>query len=199
GLTRLKCKVTAIDTDKTRVQSLQDYSQIVAILADATDRKFLENLNPGQFDCVIISTGEDTNAAILITLYANELGARRIIVKAKSDDHARILSRVGATETVIPEEQMATKLSRSLAQPNLIDFLPLANQYVVAEIEPPAHFIGKTLQELRLRSEYHVQVIAVRKRPTEEFIFVLSGEYTIEDVDVLVLVGKEEHVRALRA
>ncbi len=56
-LTELKCKVTAIDIDKARVQPLQEQSSLVAVLADATDRKFLENLGVEHFDCIIVSTG----------------------------------------------------------------------------------------------------------------------------------------------
>ena len=69
-----------------------------------------------QFDCVVVSTGEDTHASILITLYLKELGAKRIIVKAKSEDHAKILTKLGADETIIPEKEMAIRVAHSLDQ-----------------------------------------------------------------------------------
>ena len=109
-LTAMDCKVTAIDNDKSKVQAIQE-DVYQAIIADATDRNFLENLEPKHFDYFVISTGEDAHAAILITLYLNELEAKHIIVKAASSDHAKVLKKVGAAEAIIPEEQMAIKLA----------------------------------------------------------------------------------------
>ncbi|MCP4566519.1 MAG: TrkA family potassium uptake protein, partial [FCB group bacterium] len=72
-LAGLRCRVTAIDIDKGRVGQVQDLVDL-AILSDATERAFLENLEVDKFDCFIISTGVDSHAAILITLYLSELG-----------------------------------------------------------------------------------------------------------------------------
>lgn len=197
-LSRLKCKVTAIDDDKNKVQSLPDLPHVVVIKGDATDRNFLENLELDKFDGVVVSTGEDSHASILITLYLKELGARSIVVKANSTDHARILTQLGATQTVIPEQQMALKLSRSLAQPNLIDFLPLSADFVVAELEPPADFVGKQLMDLKLRSEYHVQVIAVKKGPGGAMAFAPGGDYTVFGSDLLVILGRADDISRLK-
>ncbi|HDL03467.1 MAG: TrkA family potassium uptake protein [Candidatus Zixiibacteriota bacterium] len=192
-LSKLDCKVTAIDIDKNKVQSLQDFAEM-AIIADVSERSFLENLGVDNYDCFIVSTGKDSHASILIALYLKELGAAQIIVKANSEDHARILYKVGATEAIIPEKQMALKLSHSLARQNLIDQLPLTGEYYVAEIAPPDDFINKRLMELQLRTKYHVQVIALKDSITGEFEFAPGGEYTIKKNDILVVLGKEQDI-----
>ena len=197
-LSRLNCRVTAVDSDKAKVQKLPELPHMVVILGDATDRKFLENLDLDKFDGAVVSTGEDSHASILITLFLKELGAKQIVVKANSEDHAKILTQVGATQTVIPEKQMAVKLSHSLAQPNLIDFLPLTANYVVAEIEPPEDFVGKQLMELKLRSEYQVQVIAVRRAEGGSITFAPGGDYTVFGSDVLIMLGKAEDIGRLK-
>jgi trk system potassium uptake protein TrkA len=143
-LARLKCKVTAIDSNKALVQSLQG-SVHMAIVANATEREFLENLEVDKFDAFVVSTGEDTDASILIALYLKELGAQKIIVKAKTEDHAKILLKVGASQAMIPEKQMATRIAHSLSETNLVDYLPLSEEYFVAEVPPPRKFIDKTL------------------------------------------------------
>ena len=196
-LTDLHCRVTAIDNDRLRVQSVQDYTH-TAIVADATDRSFLENLDVGRFDCVVVSTGEDTHASILITLYLRELKAQSIIVKAKTTDHAKILLKVGATETVIPEKQMASRLSHSLAQSNLVDYLPLTAEYSVAELVPPSKFVSRSLKELDLRTRYHVQLIATKDSHTGEFNFAPAGSYQIKDSDIMVILGKGADIDRLR-
>jgi len=108
------------------------------------------------------------------------------------------LRKVGATEAIIPEEQMAFKLSRSLAQPNLIDFLPLTSDYYVAELAPPDKFVNKRLEEVKLRTKYHVQVIAVKNAATGGFDFVPGGDYEIKSTDILVVLGREEDINKVK-
>jgi trk system potassium uptake protein TrkA len=197
-LTTQSCKVTAIDNDRDKVQALEEHPHLVAIFADATDRKFLENLGVEQFDAIVASTGKDSHATILIALHLRELNAKRIIIKANSQDHAKILLKVGATEAMIPEEQMAIKLSHSLARPNVIDYLPLAQDYHVAELVPPEKFFGKTFMELSLRSAYHIQVIAIKDSKTGAFHLVPGAKYTVKPTDILVVLGKEEDINHIR-
>lgn len=191
------CKITAIDVDKSRVQELQEHSH-QAIVADARDRRFLEQLGVDHFEAIIVSTGQDSHASILITLHLNDLNARKVIVKANSADHSKILYKVGADEVVIPEEDMAVKLSRSLAQPNLLDFLPLTDQYSIAEIVPPPKFYGQSIHDLDLRAKYHIEVIAAKDVLTGDFQFIPSAEFKIKDTDILVVLGKEEDINRIR-
>lgn len=196
-LSTLDCEVTAVDQDKAKVQALVDDIDL-AIVGEATDREFLENLQVEHFDCVVVSTGKDSHASILIALHLRELHAGKIVVKANSRDHAKVLVKVGASEALIPEEQMAIRLARSLAQPNMIDHLPLTADYSVAELVPPDHFVGKRLMDLQLRADYHVQVVAVRDSVSGELEFAPGGDYMIASHDILVVLGKQKDIDRLR-
>ena len=198
-LLNLDCEVTAIDSDKSRVQALHEHPRLIAILADATDHNFLEKLDIQNADSIVISTGRNSHASILMALHLSELKAKEIVVKANSQEHAKILLKVGATEAVIPERQMAVKVAHSLAQPNLVDYLPLGEDYHIAEIMAPAEFANKNLAELRLRSQYQVQVIATKNSVTNKFNFVIDGDYKIKATDILVILGKQEDINKLRA
>lgn len=196
-LAELGCKVTAIDTNKTLIQSIQEFAS-QAIVADASDAEFLKNLEVEHFDSFIVSTGQNSHAAILIALHLRELGAKRIIVKANSADHAKILLKVGADEVVIPEEEMAIKIARNLAQPNILDYLPLSEEYSIAEVVPTRRLIGKSLADAKLRSEYRVEVIAIRDVVGEKLTFVPSPAYKIKDSDILIVLGKEDDIEKIR-
>jgi trk system potassium uptake protein TrkA len=193
-----ECNVTAIDTSQAKLEALPKHSHLDAIVADATDRALLERLQVDQYDAAVVSTGENWQSSILIAMHLKELGARKIMVKANTDDHARILKMVGATETVIPEQQMAAKLARSIAHPNLVDFLPLSRDFVVAELSAPDAFLGQTLAELKLRSRYNVFVLAVKKNTTGELDLVPGGDYIIRRDDLLVIVGRTQDIDKLR-
>ena len=93
-------------------------------------------------------------------------------------------------EVIYPEQDMAVKIARALATPNIMDFIPLAEEYSISEIDPPAHFIGKSLIDLNLRKKFQVTVIAVKDMLSDEFIAVPRPEHVIKDSDMLILIGK---------
>lgn len=196
-LTELKCEVTAIDIDKGKVQALVD-EVALAIVGDSTEREFLENLDAEQFDCVVVSTGKDSHASILIALHLQELKAQKIVVKANSRDHAKVLVKVGASEAIIPEAQAALRLSRSLARPDLLEHLPLSQDFSVGEIKPTDEFIGKALKELEFRSKYHVQIVAVRDTVDGDLEFAPDGNYEVKANDMLIVLGKDHDIEQLR-
>ena len=80
-------------------------------------------------DGVIVSTGTKISTSILICLYLQEIGIKKILAKALDDDHGKILKRVGATEIIHPERDMALRVSRGLSRPNVLDFIPLAEGF----------------------------------------------------------------------
>jgi len=188
---------TVVDRDKNRIQMIQQHAN-QAIVGDATDRKLLEQLDVDKFDSAIISTGEDQHAAILITLYLKELGCQRIIAKADSADQGKILLAVGAYNVIYPEEEMAKKLARSLSNPNFLDYIPLGAEYTVAEIAPPKHFYGKTLAELKLRQEYHTELIAIKDVISGIPRFIPSPNYVFKNSDIMICVGKLEDLEKIK-
>ncbi|MBA4397813.1 MAG: potassium transporter TrkA, partial [Syntrophus sp. (in: bacteria)] len=153
--------VVAIDKNKDAVQKVRDCST-KAIVADGIDREVMEMIGIQQDDTVIISFGEDLAASTLITLHLKQLKIKNIIVKAHNEEHRLILEKVGATEVVIPEKEMARRVAKSLISPNVLDYLPLSDDYMISELAPPNSFLGKTIAELQLRGKYHIEVIAIR-------------------------------------
>lgn len=190
-------EVVAIDKDKEVVQKIRDYST-KAILADGTDKEVMESIGIQEDDVVIVSFGEDLAAATLLTLHLREMKVKRIIVKAPDEDHKHVLERVGATEVIIPEKEMADKVARSLISPNVLDYIPLSEDYTICELVPPPGFMGKTIGELHLRTKYHIEVIAVREVLPDRIRMVPRADFVIKDSDVLVVIGKEENVKKIK-
>ena len=190
-------EVIAIDKNKDMVQRIRDHAT-KAIVADATDREVMEAIGLEEQDIVIISFGEDLAASTLITLHLKQMKVKNIIVKAPNEEHKLILEKVGATEVIIPEKEMADKIAKSLVSPNVLDYIPLADDYMICEIAPPAGFIGKTLAEIQLRSKYHVDVIAVRDMLTDKIHMVPAANFIVKDSEVLIVVGKEVDVDKIK-
>ncbi len=190
-------EVLAMDTDRARVQAIDPYST-EAMVIDATDKEALKSLSLEEMDAVIVSTGTRISNSILICLYLQESGAKKIVAKAIDDDHAKILKRMGATEIIHPERDMAIRVSRNLSRPNVLDFIPLAEEFDMIQVGAPKDFIGKSLVDLNLRARYNVHIIAIKEVVPENFILVPPASYVIKDSDILVMLGRSVDIRKIK-
>ena len=191
-------EVLAIDIDRALVQAIDPYTT-EALVLDATDKEALMALGLEQVDAAVISTGLNISSSVLICLHLNEIGVKRILAKALDDDHAKILRKIGATEIIHPERDMAIKISRNLSNPNILDFLPLADDYDMLQVDPPIDFIGKSLKELNLRAKYNVHIIAIKELVPENVVLVPPADFIVKDSDILVMLGKSKDIRKIKA
>lgn len=190
-------EVIAVDKNKEAVQRVRDLAG-KAIVADGTDKDLMDQIGIHEDDTVIISFGDDLAAATLITLYLKQLKVKSIIVKAPNEEHQIILEKVGATEVILPEKEIAHKVARSLISPNVFDYLPLSEDCMIFEMAPPESFLGKTIADLQLRSLYNVMVIAVKDVLTDQVTTLPPAPFVIKDGQVLVLAGTEADIDKLR-
>ena len=190
-------EVIAVDKNKEAVQRVRDCST-KAIVADGTDKEIMDAIGIQEDDTVIISFGEDLAAATLTTLHLRQMKVKTIIVKAPNEEHKLILEKVGATEVMIPEKEIAHKVAKSLISPNVLDYLPLSDDYMISEVAPPNSFLGKSISDLQLRGRYHIEVIAIRDIVSGKINMLPRADFVIKDGDVLVVVGKETDIQQIR-
>ena len=190
-------EVVAIDKNKDVIQKIRDYST-KAILTDGTDQEIWDDIGLQEDDIAIISFGEDLAAATLITLHLKQKKVKNIIVKAPNEDHKLILEKVGATDVIIPEMDIARKLAKSMISPNVMDYIPLSEDYMIFELAPPNSFLGKTLAELQLRNPFNIEVIAVRDVVADKVNMVPHAGFVVKDGEVLVVIGKEKDISKIK-
>ena len=189
-------EVIGVDSGRQRVQELRE-SCTDAIEADGTDFDTLKSLGIASADAVVISLGERMDASVLATLHLKDLGARRIVVKAVSDDHGEVLRRVGATRVIHPERDTARHLALQLGLGvrSIVEYMPLAADSSLVELKTPAAFVGKTLADLGLPKRFGVLVVAVKR---DDVLSLGPGaDHRIAGEDVLVLVGRDEDIDRL--
>ena len=190
-------EVLAIDKRKEAVQEVKDFST-KAIVADGTDRNVMESIGVREEDIVVVSFGEDLAASTLATLHLKQMKVQKIIVKAPNEEHKLILEKVGATDVIIPEKEMANKIAKGLISPNVLDYIPLTENYIICEIAPPSSFVGKSLAQLQLRGKYHIEVIAVRDVLRDQIQMVPRADFVIKGSEVLVVIGKEADIDKIK-
>lgn len=195
-------EVLVIDSNPDRVNEIKS-RVTTAVVAQAFDRATMQRFLTDGIDCVIISLGPKIEASILATLYAKEAGIKQIIVKANTEDHAKILELVGATRVVMPSQEQAKRVVTGLLRPNVIDYLPLAEGFSVSEVKAPRDFVGKTLRQLDLRNTRRVAVIAIRhgaELPGEsgELEVIPSADREIAGGDALIVIGRDSDIAKIK-
>jgi trk system potassium uptake protein len=187
------CQVLALDNDIARVNAIAEDVQR-ALSLDARDYATLAAVVSPDFDEAVVSIGESLEASILCTLHLKYIGVPLIRAKANSADHAAILKAVGAAQTIFPEQETAERLAMRMSNPNLLDFIPLAEDFRVTDVVAPTAFVGESLAGLALRSRFGVFVIAIKKEQGTRFVFLPGPGDVIEPKDVLVVIGKEDDI-----
>ena len=191
-------EVIALDINKSQVQKSKDIvSQ--AVVADATDREALESLGISQVDAAVVCIGTRMQASILATLHLKELGIKSILAKATSEEHGRILKKVGASEILFPEKDLAIGVASRLDNPNMLDYLPFIEGYSIVELAPPKEYVGKTLKELDLINRFGIQVLAIKEILPKGLILIPGADFQVKDSDALIVLGPDEKLEKIKA
>lgn len=189
--------ILAIDIDEDKIDKVRAFVER-AVIADAGDKDTLAGLGLAELDGVIVSMGEKIDASILVTLYLRELKVKKIIAKANTDDHGRILDIIGATQVVFPERDEALRLAHTLESDYFLDAITLSEGISIIEIAPPKIFIAKTLGQLDLRNRYGVSVLLIKEWLPEKVVLIPTADRVIKDSDTLVLLGKDEDLENIK-
>jgi trk system potassium uptake protein TrkA len=199
-LTELGQDVIGIDGNEEAVQRLSDVIG-AAVVLDATDERALRTAGVQDVDVAVISIGENIEASLLAVMLVKDLGVPRIIAKAVSPLHGRILERLGVNRVIFPEREMAMRVAHSLVVANVLDYIELSRDFSIIEMPAPEEFAGRSLKDLQLRNRYGLTLIAIKRKTGTGDGEVTNVAPTAEDEiqagDVLALLGPNERLAQL--
>ena len=189
------CEVLAIDNCSENVQQIAD--QVThAVVGNAQDKDVLRALSAQDFECAIVAIGDSLADSVLATMNLKELGVPRVICKAHDETHRQVLLKLGADQVVIPEQENAARLAKSLSSRNVLDYIELSAEYGIIEVNAPSVWQNKSLKELNVRAKLGVNILAVRR---EGKINVSpSADFTIADGDVMLVLGDTQALNAVQ-
>ncbi len=191
------CQVIGVDSRRDRLEAVKNEIH-ECVIGDATDREVLENLPLRDASAVFISLGETISRSLLATLHVKELGARQVVVKGVTKEHGKILEHLGADRVVFPEEEVAKQLADKMTWPNMLDFLPIDPEYILAEDAMPSSLSVKALAEADLRNAIGVQVMGIKDVLSGKLDMFPDGRRKLLEDQVLLVVGRAEELQALR-
>lgn len=184
-------EVMVVDRNYDRVEEIAN-EVTAAVNCDFLDKKAMDQLGISNFDIAIVAAGTNLEASIIATMIAKENGVKKVVAKASSSTHARILKKLGANQIVYPELDMGERLARSITESNLLEFIHFSEEYNLVELEAVKEWYGKSLADMDFRNRYHSNVVAIRRG--EEIIVTPSPTDKLREGDILVLIGKEEYI-----
>jgi trk system potassium uptake protein TrkA len=183
-------EVLGIDADERIVQNLSDRLTDV-VQADTTDEAALRELSIQDFDSAVVAIGSDLESSILTASLLLQLGIPQVWAKATSTAHGRILEQLGVHHVIFPEMDMGKRVAHMVSGESL-DYVELDKDFVMVKTEAPDLFHGKTLAELKFRSEHGITVVATKR--ADSTYQPSFPETVIEKGDLMVVAGRTEKV-----
>lgn len=195
-LCQLGCEVLAIDAREEPVQAIADHVTH-AVCGDARDPAVLRSLGVRNYDCAVVACGNDVGVSALIALNLKELGVSKLICKAQSHTHRKVLEKIGADRVIFPEHETGVKLAQGLSSSNVLNFIELSRDYGIVELAAPRRWLGRSLKDLDVRNTYHVNIIAVRKAGVHTLDVAPGADCVLSPGDAVVALGRSEDIDRL--
>ncbi|HIG98836.1 TPA: TrkA family potassium uptake protein [Candidatus Woesearchaeota archaeon] len=184
--------VLAIDKDEARINSIKDYVTW-ARQADSTNKDALVEAGIANCDVVIVAIGEDIDASVLATLNLKEVGVEYVVAKASTEQHGKILSKIGADRVVHPEGDTGKRLAWQLMSSDVLEFIELSPLYAVKEVSVPKQFVNKAIKHLHIGTNFGVLVLAIQRGADR--LIVPSTDIRFHAEDKITVVGKTEDIK----
>jgi trk system potassium uptake protein TrkA len=197
-LSQRGAEVLAIDMDEDVVEEIKD-DVAFAVALDSTDKKALRSQNIQDMDGVVVAIGQNFEALLLTTVMLQELNVKRLIARANDLQQRRILEKIGITEILSPEEEVASIVAERLTNPSILSSLILPDDYEIVELKTPPGIANRTLEDINLRAKYRLNLITIKREYEENqkgmvvkrmhILGVPESSTVIYFTDILVLFG----------
>jgi trk system potassium uptake protein TrkA len=183
--------VIAVDVNERAVDEIAPHCTRAAV-GDGRQVETLKEIGAEEADAAVVSTGDDITASILSTMALTDLDIETVYVKVISHDHARVMVRMGAAETIFPERESAFNLASRISEQGVLNYVRMARNLSVQEMVVPAQWRGETLRDLSVRAEFGLSVVGIHDTTTDEMIVPPDPDETLEATDTLLLAGPDE-------
>ena len=175
----------------------------LALTGDATSDETLRRAGVERARTLVTVASSDADN-LFITMSARLLSEKLVIVARAEDDGAETkLLRAGATRVVSPYVIGGQRMALAVLRPHATDFIELAtaSEHLALQIEEVrirdgSRYAGKSLLESRIRQDFGVIIVAIRKKGGE-MRFNPPGDAVLEGGDLLITLGPRERLDRL--
>jgi trk system potassium uptake protein TrkA len=192
--------VIACDRNRDAVERIA--SQVAqAVVVDVTDEEALKARGVHKVKAAVVAIGSDFEVAVLSTVILRHMDVPRVVARARSGTTARVLRRVGASDVVLAEDEAADRWAARLLGPGVLNQIEFHEGHSIVEFVVPKPWVGQSLAELGVRQKHNIHIVAVKREDTQApsgvRIVVLPPAEPLQETDVLIVMGQDEHLKAL--
>lgn len=194
NLAALNNEIMAVDEIPEKVEDVVDIVTSAKI-GDCTKKEVLETFGVNNFDACLVCIGDNFQSSLEITYNLYEMGAKRIISLASTDIHEKFLLRNGASKVIYPEKDMAARLSVSISNDSVFDYMKLSDEYSIMEIAAHRTWCHKTVVQADIRAKHGINVLGIKGEDGK--LHMPSPDYKIEPSDHIMVLGKQKQIEKL--
>ncbi len=182
---------------------LLDKTGFLYLEMDATSEDALVKAGIMNAKGLVTAVYSDANN-VFISLTAKGLRPDIFILSRASDlKNEGKLKRAGASRVVSPYLIGGRRMAQVLKRPTVVDFIDIAMMesnlglmMEEAKVRKTSPLVGKTLIKSGLRQDYGVIIVAIKKN-SGEMIFNPTPTQTLNEGDILVVLGKQGDLKRL--
>ena len=189
-LVSLDREVLGIDSVEERVQEFSNYLTHV-VQADPTNEEALRDLGVADFDAAVVAIGTSLETSILSASLLIRLGVKQVWAKASSEAHGRILEQIGVQHVIYPDKDMGKRVAHMVGGDQL-DYVEIDEGFVMAKTKTAGAFVGRTLEQLGLRREFGIIVVAT-STPGAEYE-PATPSTVLGEGDLLIVAGPKDRI-----
>ncbi len=191
-----------IEQDEKKREELE-LSHFLYLAGDATREEVLLQAGLDRAKGVVTAVSSDADN-VFITLTAKGLRPDVFILSRAADlKNEKKLMRAGASRVVCPYNMGGSRMAQILKTPTVVDFLDTAmmsgNLGLKLEeviVHPTSHLVGKTIVESRLRQNFGVIIVAIKKIDGEMH-FNPGADAVLGAGEVVVVIGKQHDLKEM--
>jgi voltage-gated potassium channel len=196
-------KFVVIEQDPGAIEEIESLKYLFLEM-DATAEDALLEAGIMKARGLVTAVNSDANN-VFITLTAKGLRPDIfILARASEERNEKKLLKAGATRVVSPYLIGARRMAHVLKRPTVVDFLDIATMgnhlgliMEEAVVGPSSGLVGKNLIESRLRQDFGVIIVAIKKQ-SGEMVFNPSPSEKLEADDVIVIIGQKGDLQRMR-
>lgn len=195
--------ITLIDPDPARLEQASHRLELLAIQANPTSLKDLQEAGVSNTDLFISVTPEESTN-LTASILASRLGAKRTLARINNHeyltpDNMTFFENLGINSMIYPEELAADEIYAAIRYPWARQFIELFNGSLIlvgVKVRSGAELVGKYLHELGKDNNKVFHIVAI-KRDLETII--PSGNTRVEHGDVVFFTCAPDQISTVRS
>ena len=191
-----------VDNNEERVEWAMKMGML-AVLADATDDETLREAGVLRAKGLIATLQSDADNLFVI-LSAKALNPTLLIsARIASEQSEKKMRLAGADHVFAPYDMTGNRMAQVMIRPHVSQFIDFTTKGMgldvgIEQVRIPgsSEFVSKTIQQLQIRRDLGVIILAIRKSDGQ-MLFNPPAEAQIQAGDFLIAMGESAHLHQL--